>query len=179
MSPNARRFFGCALPLVLALGGCATCAMVAYASQIFVVVTPARDASMAPVLEPGANVVVDNTAFWSAQPVLSELVWVNSPEGRIFRRVAGRPGETVEVRSGVAVVNGVPLDQPCASNEGAEFGPLTLGPDEFFVLADDRSQPDSREWGPLTRRDLFGSAAVLRVETGNGFAPVLRCGDVE
>ncbi len=37
------------------------------------------------------------------------------------------------------------------------FEPITLGPDEYFVLGDNRiSVSDSRLWGPVTKQDIKG-----------------------
>lgn len=173
MSPAARRFFGCALPALLALGACLSCALVAYASQAVVVRRVVTSAEMAPELSPGVTVFVDNTAFWARNPLRGEIVWLDTPEGRVFRRVLAIPGDEVAVAGGRATVNGIRIDEPYAQGAGAVSGPVTLDEDTYFVLADDRSVADSRAWGPIRRRDIFGSAAFAR-RPGGSFEPIQR-----
>jgi len=157
VSRRAQRFFGCLLPLTLFVGGCLAFLMVGYAGQVLVQVERVEDAAMEPVLVRGWTVVINNTAFWPEEPWLGAVVSLGSPDGRVMRRIYALPGETVEVRGGEVLVDGRPppvRDHP--HGEGPEFGPLTLGPGEYFVLAEDRSAPDSRTWGPVARERLFG-----------------------
>ena len=42
--------------------------------------------------------------------------------------------------------------------DGPDQSPLALGPDMYFVLADNRAAPDSRAWGPVHRDDIYGLA---------------------
>ena len=173
MSPAARRFFGCALPAILTLGACLSCVLVAYASQAVMVRSVISGAEMAPALSPGITVFVDNTAFWARNPLRGEIVWMNAAEGRVFRRVLAIPGDWVVVAAGHVAVNGISVDEPFAAGTGPDAGPVTLGEDAYFVLADDRGAADSRVWGPIRRRDIFGSAAFTR-PPGGSFDPIQR-----
>jgi hypothetical protein len=68
----------------------------------------------------------------------------------------------VQVTAGKLMVNGTPIREPYAQGLGPDYGPETLGADAYFLLADHRDQPDSRSWGPVTRKNLFGSASFIR-----------------
>jgi signal peptidase I len=171
VSPTARRFFGCLLPATLALGACLSCTLLAYASQAFAVRRAVTTAEMAPELSPGVNVWVDNAAFWAREPRRGEIVWMQSPDGRTFRRVLGIPGDQVVVQDGRVRVNGVTVDESYATGTGDEAS-VTLEPDQYFVLADDRNASDSRTWGPTPRQDIFGAAAFT--QTDDGFQPIRR-----
>lgn len=161
MSPRARRFFGCFLPLVLLLSGCASVGLLVYASQIAIQVITVRDATMSPVLEPGWRVLVNNTAFWAREPEPGSIVSVGSPEGQAFRRLYALPGQTIEARGGEVRIDGFPSTiHNRAHGALADFGPVTLGEGEYFLLAEDRRAADCRSWGPLRRDQLYGTALL-------------------
>jgi signal peptidase I len=85
--------------------------------------------------------------------------------GTYVKRLIGLPGERIAQQNGVVYVNGAPLNEPYlrAGREGGpDFGPLRLGPDQYWMMGDNRKLScDSRRWYeaglPLvTRDDLIG-----------------------
>ena len=74
----------------------------------------------------------------------------------LLKRVVALPGETVASRpDGVVEIDGTPLDEPYADrgNGFGAFEPVTLGPDQLYVLGDNRDESsDSRINGPIERR---------------------------
>jgi signal peptidase I len=94
-------------------------------------------------------------AFWSPE----------NPDLRLVKRVIGLPGETVEVRHRDVYINGRKLPEPYAVHtDPVEFarrdnyGPVTLGPDQFFMMGDNRDNSnDSRFWGPAPRQNFIGT----------------------
>ncbi len=173
MSPRARRFFGCYLPLLLLVGGCASLGLIVYGSQIAFQMVPVRDTAMMPVLEPGWRVLVNNTAFWARDPEPGSIVSLGGPAGQAFRRLYGMPGQTIEARRGVLYIEGEPSRiRDRAHGQLQDFGPLTLGPDEYFVLAEDRAAEDSRSWGPLVREQLYGTALFYMPRGSSALYPV-------
>ncbi|RIL11443.1 signal peptidase I [bacterium] len=181
MSARAQRFFGCFLPLGLAVFGCGALLMLGYASRVFVQVLSVPDAAMAPALEMGWSVIVDNTAYWTMNPQRGETVSIQRPDGLVFRRVIGLPGETVAIDGGVVTVDGRPCDGrtalphgTCDPGTGAvdDLPPVTLGAEAYFVMAADRRFDDSRAWGPVPRADIVGEPAFHRRAEG-GFDPIV------
>jgi signal peptidase I len=100
------------------------------------------------------------------------------PERDFIKRVIGLPGETVELRQKKVYINGRPLDEPYvhfleAPSHGAEaevtsfdvrerYGPVTVPPDQYFVMGDNRdNSQDSRYWGFLRRDYIKGKALVI------------------
>jgi signal peptidase I len=83
----------------------------------------------------------------------------------MIKRVIGTPGDRVEVASGRVMVNGRAEmgDYTVIIAEGDLSYPLTtLGPDEVFVLGDNRPvSGDSRVFGPVPLDDVEGKARVI------------------
>lgn len=83
-----------------------------------------------------------------------------------IKRVVAVPGDTLKIEEGYAVVNGVraeesfikackPLNQT-SCNMPKE---ITIPPDHYFMLGDNRgSSDDSRFWGPVPRDWIIGKA---------------------
>jgi len=101
------------------------------------------------------------------------------PERDFIKRVIGLPGETVELRQKKVYINGSPLDEPyvhfleAPGTHSAEteitsvdlrerFGPVTVPPNQYFVMGDNRdNSQDSRYWGFLPRDYVKGKALVI------------------
>lgn len=83
-------------------------------------------------------------------------------------RVIAAPGDSVEITdTGSVVVNGNALVESnvfyaTPAYEGFTTYPLTLGEDEYFVLADKRNGgEDSRYFGPVKRSELVGTLITI------------------
>lgn len=177
MSPTARRYFGCVLPLVLAALGCGTVLMGTVAGRAVAQYVPIEDAAMAPILPEGTEALVFYTLIWAIEPRVGITAQLESPDGRRFRRLVAGPGQRVSIEDGRLLVDGEPSD-PAANARGDmdAMAPLILGQDEYFVLADDRSFPDSRDWGPIPRERIYGEPLFYReggetVSTDSGVDP--------
>lgn len=171
MSEAARRYFGCVLPIVLIVAGCGVAGMLAYAGRIIIEERRVTDRAMAPWLEPGVRALVFHVLLWANDPERGTIVDALTPDGRTFRRLVALPGDEVEIRDGHLWLNGRESD-PAArpTGTGPDFGPVTMGPDDYFLLSDDRSLDDSRVWGPLPRARIFGEPRFKN--DGDGWLPV-------
>ena len=99
------------------------------------------------------------------------------PTRDFIKRVIGLPGDTVELRDKKVSINGTPLDEPYvhfltpATGEYQEatsydvrerFGPVTVPPNQYFVMGDNRdNSQDSRYWGFLPRDYVKGKALLI------------------
>ena len=101
------------------------------------------------------------------------------PDRDFIKRVIGLPGETVELREKKVYINGTPLNEPYVHflsppRGGTEFnevtsfdvreryGPVTVPPNQYFVMGDNRdNSQDSRYWGFLPRDLVKGKALVI------------------
>lgn len=131
--------------------------------------------SMERTLEPDQYVLVDKlTPRFDAYKRGDIVVfnpppdWVQQPGTPFIKRVIGIGGDTVEVRDGKVLVNGVGLHEPYVfqadgepqSTETSNDPPTWLIPTgELFVMGDHRaSSSDSRTFGPIEVTDVIGRA---------------------
>ena len=141
--------------------------------------------SMAPTLESGQFLVVDQASFlkfdrerlsrvvpfWKVDEAEPEFVFTPPERGEIIvfryprdttkdfvKRVLGLPGETVEVRSGTVYVNGEAIrEQYLRRLDGSSVPPLILGEKEYYVIGDNRrNSNDSRAWGAVPEENIVG-----------------------
>jgi signal peptidase I len=82
-----------------------------------------------------------------------------------IKRIVAGPGDTLSVKGGHPVVNGVektdePYTRPCGSAPACNLPkPITIPPDHYFMMGDNRGESDdSRFWGPVPRAWLIGKA---------------------
>ena len=97
----------------------------------------------------------DMVVFW----------YPNDPSKSYIKRVIGVPGDQVEVDRGGVVVNGKPLVEDYVPQDYRDQStmPLRIVPqNEYFVLGDHRSSSnDSRNWGMVPRRYIYGKAVFI------------------
>lgn len=118
--------------------------------------------SMAPTLALGDSVVVRNATGES--PRRGEIWAFTMPPASSIagsvavKRVVGLPGETVAIHDGTVFIDDEPLDEPyLVVFPDYDYGPTTLGPNEYFVLGDQRTNSlDGHIWGPLPAQFLIG-----------------------
>lgn len=97
----------------------------------------------------------DTVVFW----------FPGDPSKSYIKRVIGAPGDTIEVIEGKVIVNGRALPEPYVPDEYRDHVsmPRNVVPaDQYFVLGDHRSSSnDSRMWGMVPRRYIYGKAAFV------------------
>ncbi len=137
-----------------------------------------------------------------ADPARGDIVIFDSraADKRLVKRVIGVPGDSVEMRRGRLIVNGVPAEyRDMKTDEDAvivtedvgaaahsvrfeaihgrsfdSFGPVTVPHGHYLVLGDNRHHSaDSRVYGFVPRQEIVGrsSAVVLSLDPQNYFLP--------
>ena len=116
-------------------------------------------------------------------PRRGDVVVFRSPEDPgidLVKRLIGLPGDSVELRQKRLLVNGkgvhdegfaVHKDSRVGSERSAasyqlyrrdNFGPVTVPPDQYFFLGDNRDHSyDSRYWGAVPRHYIKGRAFLI------------------
>jgi signal peptidase I len=155
--------------------------------------------SMEPTLDIGDRVLVNKVVYRLREPSRGEVVVFSersgvtaAPQGNVvqravrslaeglglarpsdkdfIKRIIGLPGETLEYRDGVILIDGEPLPEAPTSEGGylsspdfAPFGPITIPEGHYFMMGDNRpSSADSRSLlGTIPAEHIVGRAFVI------------------
>ncbi len=120
--------------------------------------------SMEPNLHDGEYVLIDKVSYMLRTPERGDVVvFVRPGERDYIKRVIGLPGDTVEVRSGQVIVNGVTLDEPYLQQPtNSNYPARMVEPGHYFVMGDNRNNSsDSRSFGPIASNSIVGRAWLV------------------
>jgi len=128
-------------------------------------------ASMEPNFHNGNYLLVDEITYRFREPIRGEVIVFKYPgEQREYfiKRIIGLPGETLTLAESQITITSpegttTTLNERYLSNATRTFGEkvVTLGPDEYFVMGDNRGNSfDSRSWGPLEGSLIVGTARL-------------------
>jgi signal peptidase I len=137
--------------------------------------------AMEPTIHTKERVLVDELAYMVQRPQRGHVVAYRYPTDTAIstiKRIVGMPGETVELRKGKLFINAqemaetwVHTDANAAEKPSEDYGPLKLGPAEYFLLSDNRSRSyDSRAQGAVMLGFIHGR--VLRAAGQGGVRDV-------
>ena len=116
--------------------------------------------SMLPTYQDGSAHYVNRLAYVWRGPQRGDVVGIRLAGIHLMylKRIVGLPGETVAFANGHVQINGEVLDEPyeklpCDWNRPPE----KLGPDEYFVVGDNRSMPqENHTFGKVERDRIVG-----------------------
>jgi signal peptidase I len=140
--------------------------------------------SMRPTILPNERVILNHLSFGSLHRFDVAVIRERGTGKRIVKRIIGLPGDHVRLEGSWKVfINGQPLAYSGQMPDGqrteagthliqvvgqdgtaTQFGKddLLLGPDEYFVLGDNRlASSDSRVIGPVKRTDIQGTVTFV------------------
>lgn len=131
--------------------------------------TKVSGSSMEPMLSHGDNLIVDKISYTFGEPNRFDIVvfpFRYAERTYFIKRVIGLPGETVFIdEDGTIYIDGEVLTEHYGKevilDPGRAYEPITLGPDEYFVLGDNRNNSsDSRDpsVGNIHKSEFLGKA---------------------
>ena len=145
--------------------------------------TTVSGSSMTPGLASNDVVLLDKLCYTFSAPerldVISFSVMKEGQRSVYVKRIIGLPGETVQIKGGLVLINGVcpnpdnPLYVCAVSGNASE--PITLGVDEYFVLGDNRAGSEDSRFANV------GKVSFAQIEGRLWwiFSPFLRMGAVK
>lgn len=128
--------------------------------------------SMEPTLKEQERLFVDKLVYWFMDPRQGEVVILKDPsmdaakKSFLVKRVVAVPGDTVEVRNQLLIVNDQPLNEVYtdALIEDGDMEELKLGEGQYFVMGDNRHagrSKDSRYFGSVSEELIIGRAEFV------------------
>lgn len=131
--------------------------------------------SMVPTFQSGDYLLTNKVSYRTGEPKLGDVVVFHAPEEAscptgtgcdFIKRIIAVPGDTLSLSDNTFYLNGEPLPESYIPSD-FETMPgkfikdrtVTMGPDEYFVVGDNREySSDSRVWGPISKSDIVGKA---------------------
>lgn len=113
--------------------------------------------------------ITDGQKLYTEEVELSELnrgdiIYFDFGDAMLVKRLIALPGEKIEVHDGNVYINDeILVEEYETTIPEYVVDPITLGPDEFFVLGDNRNNSkDSHEYGPIKGDQIRGRIFLVR-----------------
>lgn len=121
--------------------------------------------SMESSLHDGQYVIINKLLYQVSEPERGDIVvfhYPRDPSRDFIKRIIGTAGDEVTIEQGRVSINRELVKEPYVTQPGTYSGSWTLGPEELFVLGDNRNNSsDSHNWGVVPRENLVGRAWVI------------------
>ncbi|HOB33923.1 MAG TPA: signal peptidase I [Verrucomicrobiota bacterium] len=127
-----------------------------------------RGGSMLPTYQERGVNFVNRIAYLTSSPRRFDVVAIRFAGDHVMlmKRIIGMPGETIEFRHGRVYINGQELTEPHMDFENYpcdwEMPPRQLGPDEYYVVGDNRSGPRELHEAGVVRGERFVGRILLK-----------------
>lgn len=121
--------------------------------------------SMKPVIDNGEVVLVNRLGYRFFSPSRGDIVvYSQNGDGQYsIKRIAGLPGETVQIAEGSLYIDGEKMEEDVFAEDieyaGIAAAPVELGEGEYFVIGDNSAASDdsrSPDAGPVRESDIYG-----------------------
>jgi signal peptidase I len=134
--------------------------------------------SMLPTIQLQDRLIVDRVFYKGDSFKRGDIIVFQAPETAmedkdLVKRLIGLPGEKVEIKNGKVFIGDKALNEPYVeSPPDYDYGPITVPPDSYFMLGDNRSaSKDSHVWGFLPSDKILGRVWI-RYWPANSFGPL-------
>jgi len=134
--------------------------------------------SMEGALYEGDYIFVNKMAYeYGTTPQIGDVIvfkYPNNPTKDFIKRIVALPGQSVQIADKILYVNEEVAQIPVHSQHVDKriipgdlsfrdnFGPFTVGEDQYFVMGDNRDDSrDSRFWGPVPYDHIRGKAVFV------------------
>lgn len=126
--------------------------------------------SMEPALQNQEFVLINKAAYLFQPPARGDIIvfqYPLNPQQTYVKRIIAIPGDIISVINETVIVNGVMLHESYINKNDAlnPYPPINkyiVGPDEYFVMGDNRGDSsDSRDWGFVPRQNIIGKAELI------------------
>ena len=117
--------------------------------------------AMIPALDDGDRIIIERNPDKLERGDIVTFLFPDDPRKSYIKRIVGLPNETVDIRDGKVFINGQPLAEPYLDprldQSQRSLPAIKLDADSYFVIGDNRdNSSDSRIWGPLKRKFIYG-----------------------
>jgi signal peptidase I len=121
--------------------------------------------SMLPTYKDHGVNFVNRLAYLSHGPRRGDVVAIRLLAGEhvmYMKRIVGLPGEHVAFHQGYLFIDGKPVEEPYVKLRGNwEHAPETVGPDQYYVVGDNRDMPWDDHYKGRSARDLIVGKLLL------------------
>ncbi|TGE36139.1 signal peptidase I [Desulfosporosinus fructosivorans] len=124
--------------------------------------------SMLPTIQLQDRVIVDKLLFKLSEIERGDII-VFHPLREVdesgvpwIKRIIALPGEKVEIKGGIVIINGTELSEPYELEKpDYTFEEIIVPENSYFVLGDNRNNSnDSHKWGVLPAENIIGKASL-------------------
>ena len=121
--------------------------------------------SMLDSIKPNELLMVSKFAYRNNDFQRGDVVvfhYPNDPTEDYIKRVIGIPGDVIEIKNSVVMVNGTEINEPYIKESPIYNGTWVVPEAYLFVLGDNRNHSsDSHEWGFVPFENVFGRAFLI------------------
>lgn len=123
--------------------------------------------SMTPTLEDGERIIFNKFIYLIDEPSRGDVVIIQRPLKNYVKRIVALPGETIQMKDYILYIDDEVYDQTFLTEEAqkhtANFGPIEIPTNSYFVMGDNRAiSKDSRNGlGFIHSKDIIGRSEFI------------------